>query len=56
MNVALLGQNGTGDTRSLMIRLWRDYDPTLTTQTYEQDPAEKAKPPFRVAITNRSAD
>ena len=33
--------------------LWRDYNPALTTQTYTQDPAETARPPFRVSITNR---
>ena len=38
-----------------MTWLWRDYDPTKTDQTYTQDPAEAAKPPFRVAITNREA-
>ncbi len=36
-----------------MIWLWRDYDPSKTEQTYAQDPAEAAKPPFRVSITNR---
>jgi enterochelin esterase family protein len=36
-----------------MAWLWRGYDPTLTTQTYEQDAAEKSRPPFRVSITNR---
>ena len=36
-----------------MIWLWRGYDTNQTTQTYEQDPAEKPKPPFRVSVTNR---
>jgi enterochelin esterase family protein len=35
--------------------LWRDYDPNKTSQTYEMDPAERAKPLFRVSITNREA-
>ena len=33
--------------------LWRDYDPSKTEQTYEQNSEEKAKPPFRVHIYNR---
>ncbi len=36
-----------------MTWLWRDYDPAKTEQTYEQDPAEKAQPMYRVAIENR---
>ena len=39
-----------------MIWLWRDYDPSKTLQTFEIEPAEKAKPPCRVAITNRGAE
>ena len=39
-----------------MIWLWRDYDPEKTSQTYEIDPAEKAKPLFRVSIANRDAE
>jgi Putative esterase len=35
--------------------LWRDYDPQKTEQMYEQDPAEKAKPLYRVRIANRDA-
>jgi enterochelin esterase family protein len=35
--------------------LWRDYDPAKTEQTYEMEPAEKAKPLFRVVIANRGA-
>jgi enterochelin esterase family protein len=33
--------------------LWRDYDPARTSQTFEQDAAEKARPVFRVKIYNR---
>jgi enterochelin esterase family protein len=33
--------------------VWRDYDPAKTEQKYEQDPAEKLKPMFRVHIYNR---
>jgi enterochelin esterase family protein len=36
-----------------MTWLWRDYDPAKSEQTYEQEPAEKQKPFFRVAIANR---
>jgi len=36
-----------------MLWLWRDYDPAKTSQTYAIDPAEKAKPLFRVSITSR---
>ncbi len=36
-----------------MTWLWRDYDPAKTEQTYEMEPAEKAKPLFRVKIYNR---
>jgi enterochelin esterase family protein len=35
--------------------LWRDYDPARTEQVYEQDPAERDKPPFRFKIVNRDA-
>lgn len=35
--------------------LWRDYDPSKTQQIYEQDPAERDKPPFRFKIVNRDA-
>ncbi|SPE31685.1 putative esterase [Candidatus Sulfopaludibacter sp. SbA3] len=35
--------------------LWRDYDPKKSTQDFQMDPAEKEKPFFRVAITNRDA-
>jgi len=39
-----------------MTWLWRDYDPAKTEQAYEMEPAEKAKPSFRVQIFNRDAD
>lgn len=35
--------------------LWRGYDPEKTTQTYEQDSAERAQPIFRVRVANREA-
>jgi enterochelin esterase family protein len=33
--------------------LWRNYDPAKTTETFDIDPIEKAKPVFRVKIYNR---
>jgi enterochelin esterase family protein len=32
---------------------WRDYDPAKTEQVFEQEPSEKGKPMYRVAIANR---
>jgi enterochelin esterase-like enzyme len=36
--------------------LWRDYDASKSEQTFEMEPAEKAKPVFRIAIFNRDSD
>jgi hypothetical protein len=38
-----------------MRHLWRDYDPSKTTQNFQMDPAENEKPFFRVTIANRDA-
>jgi enterochelin esterase-like enzyme len=46
---------GAMDLPESLAWLWRDYDPSKTEQAYEIDPAEKAKPLFRVSITNRDA-
>jgi enterochelin esterase family protein len=46
-------QEGGAEFPEEMTWLWRNYDPAKTTETYTQDPAEAAKPPFRVSITNR---
>ena len=46
---------GALDLPESLIWLWRDYDPAKTQQTYQMEEAEKAKPPFRVSITNRDA-
>jgi enterochelin esterase-like enzyme len=46
---------GAAEFPEEMTWLWRDYDPTLTTQTYTQDPAEATRPPYRVSITNRES-
>ena len=47
---------GAAEFPEEMIWLWRDYDPARTEQTYEMEPSEKAKPPFRVAIANRNPE
>jgi enterochelin esterase family protein len=44
---------GTAEFPASMIWLWRDYDPAKTAQTYEMQPAEKAKPDFRFQVYNR---
>jgi len=43
----------TSELPEEMTWLWRDYDPAKTEQTYEIEPAEKAKPLFRVKVYNR---
>lgn len=45
--------HGAAEFPEEMMWLWRDYDPAKTSQTYEMDPAEKAKPLFRVQVVNR---
>jgi enterochelin esterase-like enzyme len=45
--------HGAAEFPAEMTWLWRDYDAAKTTETYVIDPAEKAKPLFRVSITNR---
>ncbi len=47
---------GASEFPESMIWLWRDYDPSKTEQTYEIEPSEKSKPPFRVSIANRPAE
>jgi enterochelin esterase-like enzyme len=47
---------GAAEFPKEMAWLWRDYDSGKTAQTYEMEPAEKAKPLFRVSITNRAAE
>jgi enterochelin esterase-like enzyme len=47
--------HGAAEFPAEMIWLWRDYDPSKTSQTYEIDPAERSKPVFRVTVTNRDA-
>jgi len=45
--------HGAAEFPAEMTWLWRDYDPAKTSQTFDQDPAERTRPPFRVTITNR---
>jgi enterochelin esterase-like enzyme len=48
--------HGAAEFPQEMIWLWRDYDPSKTSQTYEIEPSEKSKPIFRVSVTNRDAE
>jgi len=48
--------HGAAEFPAEMTWLWRNYDPSRTAETYEMEPAEKAKPLFRVSISNRDAD
>jgi enterochelin esterase-like enzyme len=48
--------HGAAEFPAEMTWLWRDYDPTKTAQSYDPDPGEKSKPPFRVSVSNRSAE
>ena len=44
---------GHAELAEEMIWLWRDYDPNKTTQIYQADPSESAKPMWRVQSLNR---
>ena len=46
---------GAMDLPESLAWLWRDYDPSKTEQVYEIEESERAKPLFRVQITNRDA-
>lgn len=46
---------GAMDLPESLAWLWRDYDPAKTEQVYEMEEAERAKPLFRVQISNRDA-
>jgi enterochelin esterase family protein len=48
--------HGSAEFPEEMTWLWRDYDPAKTEQVYEMNPAEKAKPYFRVTSLNRTGD
>ncbi len=45
--------HGAAEFPAEMLWLWRGYDPAMTSQAYEMEAAEKAKPLFRVTITRR---
>jgi enterochelin esterase family protein len=44
---------GWAELAEEMTWLWRDYDPSKTSQDFVMDPAEKDKPYFRVEALNR---
>jgi len=46
---------GALDLPESLTWLWRDYDPSKTQQNYQMEESERAKPMFRVSITNREA-
>ena len=48
--------HGAAEFPAEMIWLWRDYDSSKTEQSFEIEPSEKAKPIFRVSVTNRDAE
>ena len=50
------GAHGDAQFPQAMIWLWRDYDPAKTSQTYEMEAVEKAKPVFRVRVYNRDTE
>jgi enterochelin esterase-like enzyme len=50
------GSHGGAELPQEITWVWRGYDAARTEQLYEMEPEEKAKPLFRVTITNRSAE
>jgi enterochelin esterase family protein len=50
------GAGGAVEFPAEMIWLWRDYDSAKTEQIFEIEPSEKAKPVFRVSVTNRDTE
>jgi enterochelin esterase family protein len=46
--------HGAAEFPAEMVWLWRDYDSSKATQTYEIDPSEKSAPSFRVQVLNRT--
>ena len=47
------GGHGNAEAPAALAWLWRDYDSAKTEQVYTMDPAEKAKPFYRVKSLNR---
>ncbi len=48
------GAQGSAQLPEALTWLWRDYDPSRTSQEFTQDPAEKDRPYWRVVKTNRT--
>jgi enterochelin esterase family protein len=46
---------GALDLPESLTWLWREYDPAKTSQAYAMEESERAKPVFRVTITNRDS-
>ncbi len=46
-------KEGGAEFAEEMTWLWRGYDPAKTSEDFIQEDPEKARPPFRVSITNR---
>jgi enterochelin esterase family protein len=46
---------GAMDLPESLTWLWRDFDASKSEQAYEMEEAERAKPLFRVQISNRDA-
>jgi len=47
------GAHSSSELPEEMIWLWRDYNRAPTSQVYEMEPSEKARPMFRVKVYNR---
>jgi enterochelin esterase-like enzyme len=45
--------HGAAELPEALTWLWRDYDPAKTSQEFQQDPAEKDQPAWRVVQLNR---
>ena len=43
------------DLPESLVWLWRDYDPEKTSQEFEQEEVERAKPLYRFQVVNRDA-
>lgn len=48
------GAQGSAQLPQALTWLWRDYDPSKTSQEFVQDPAERDKPFWRIVKTNRT--
>jgi enterochelin esterase-like enzyme len=50
------GAQGAVELPEELVWLWRGYDPDRNEQLYEQEPDERAKPPFRFTLVDRDTD